>query len=318
MYFIGIDVGGTDVKTAIVDQDGTILAKAQCPTIAGRHFSAITKDFCNTALKALKESGKTLDDISSVGVGIPGIADQKTGRVILCTNLNWFDIPLKEEIQKHINKPVYIDNDATVAGYAEYIKGISKGKHSSVFVTLGTGIGSGIIINGRPWSGFHGAGSELGHAPMCIKNGVQCTCGNAGCVERYTSATAIIRMAKEAMQGLDDGLMLTKCNGNLDNLTARIVIDSAKEGDSVALRVFNEYVENLCDMMRMIICIIDPEVIVLGGGVSKAGAFLVDAINANVRKHLLFKTVQIPEILIAKLGAEAGVIGAAMLGLGEF
>lgn len=317
MYYIGVDIGGTDVKTAIVDKKGNILAKAQCPTLAHRHFSEITKDFCLTALEALNKSGKTLDDIASIGVGIPGIADHKTGRVIFCTNLNWFDIPLKEEIQKYIDKPVYIDNDATVAGYAEYINGVSKNRHSSVFITLGTGIGSGIIINGKPWSGFHGAGSELGHAPMDFRNGIQCSCGNKGCVERYCSATAIIRMAREAMDGLDNGLMLSKCNGDLNNLTAKIVIDSAKEKDPVAVSVFDEYIENMCKMILMVICIIDPEVIVLGGGVSKAGEFLVDAINANIHKHLLFKTVAPPEILIAKLGAEAGVIGAAMLGLEE-
>ena len=317
MYYIGIDVGGTDVKTAIVNKKGEILAKAQCPTIATRHYSEVTKDFCKSALEALEKSGKTLDDIASIGVGIPGIADQKTGRVIFCTNLNWFDVPLKEEIQKYINKPVYIDNDATVAGYAESVNGISKGRHSSVFITLGTGIGSGIIINGKPWSGFHGAGSELGHATMNFINGIRCTCGNKGCVERYCSATAIIRMAKEAMEGLDNCLMLNKSNGDLDNLTAKIVIDCAKEGDPIALSVFNDYIDNMCNMIRMVICIIDPEVIVLGGGVSRAGDFLVDAINAKIHNYLLFKTVAPPEILIAKLGADAGVIGAAMLGLEE-
>ena len=317
MYYIGIDIGGTDVKTAIVDKNGEIIAKAQCPTLANRHYTEITKDFCNAALEALQSSGKSIDEIAAVGVGIPGIADHKTGRVIFCANLNWYDLPLKEEIQKHINKPVYIDNDATVAGFAEYVKGVSKGRDSSVFITLGTGIGSGIIINGKPWSGFHGVGSELGHAPMSFKNGIQCSCGNKGCVERYCSATAIIRMAKEAMEDLDSGLMLNKCNGDLDRLSAKIVIDSAKEGDPVAMAVFNEYVEHMCKMVLMVINIIDPEVIVLGGGVSKAGAFLVDAINANINKHLLYKTVAPPEILIAGLGAEAGVIGAAMLGLEE-
>lgn len=317
MYYIGIDIGGTDVKTAVVDKDGNILTKAQCSTHANRHYSEITKDFCNTVLEALEQSGKTLDDIAAVGVGIPGIADQKTGRVIFCANLNWYDIPLKEEIQKYINKPVYIDNDATVAGYAESVNGVSKGRDSSVFITLGTGIGSAIIINGKPWSGFHGAGSELGHAPMSFINGIQCTCGNKGCVERYCSATAIIRMAKEAMEDLDSGLMYNKCNGNMDKLNAKIIVDSAKEGDPVAVTVFNEYIENMCKMLLMVITIIDPEVIVLGGGMSRAGDFLVNAINANIKKHLLYKAVAPPEILIAKLGAEAGVIGAAMLGLEE-
>ncbi len=314
MYYIGIDIGGTDLKTAIVDAQGKILAKAQCPTFANRAYQDIVKDMCSTALEALQESGVQLTDIHSVGVGIPGIANENTGKVIFCTNLSWYDIPLAEEIQKHINKPVFINNDATVAGYAESMAGVSKDTHSSVFITLGTGIGAGIVINGKPWSGFHGIGSELGHATLDMIDGVQCTCGNKGCVERYCSATAIIRMAKEALANIDNNLMLQKCNGNLDNLNAKMIFDAAKEGDPIATNVFNTYIEYLCKTIAMVINIIDPEVIVLGGGLSKAGDFLLHAVNANIEKHLLFKTCAYPRIAIAKLGADAGVIGAALLG----
>lgn len=315
MYNIGIDLGGTDIKTALVDKKGVIIAKEQCPTLSGRHYSEIVKDMCETALFAVKQAGVSLEKVTSVGVGIPGIADDKTGRVIFCTNLSWFDIPLAEEIKKYINKPVYINNDATVAGYAEYIAGVSRNTHSSVFITLGTGVGAGIIINGKPWSGFHGIGSELGHVTMDMIDGVQCTCGNKGCLERYCSATAIIRLAKEALKDIELNPMFQKCGGDLDKLNAKIVIDSAKEGDPVAVEVFNTYVEYLCKAIMVVTNMIDPEVIVLGGGVSKAGDFLTDAINANIKKHLLFKTCDYPKILIAKLSADAGVIGAAMLGI---
>ncbi len=315
MYNIGIDLGGTDIKTAVVDKKGIIIAKEQCPTLAGRHYSEIVKDMCETALLALQQAKVSLNEISSVGVGIPGIADDKTGKVIFCTNLSWFDIPLAEEIKKYINKPVFINNDATVAGYAESIAGVSRGTHSSVFITLGTGVGAGIIINGKPWSGFHGIGSELGHVTMDMIDGVQCTCGNKGCLERYCSATAIIRLGKEALKDIEHNPMLHACGGDLNKLNAKIIIDAAKDGDPVALEVFNTYIEYLCKAIMVVTNFLDPEVIVLGGGVSKAGEFLINAINENIHKHLLFKTCDYPRILIAKLSADAGVIGAAMLGI---
>ncbi|NMD38617.1 MAG: ROK family protein [Christensenellaceae bacterium] len=314
MFNIGIDLGGTDIKTAIVDMDGNIVAKAQRPTLAQRPYNEVVKDMADSALEALAKTSYTLDDIKNIGIGIPGIADEKTGNVIFCTNLGWYDTPLSKEIQKYINKPVFINNDATVAGYAEYIAVVSKGTHSSVFITLGTGIGSGIIINGKPWSGFHGVGAELGHAPLNVINGVMCTCGNEGCLERYCSATALIRLAKETLQKDNNSIIFEKCKGNLEKINARMVVDAAKENDEIAVKIFDEYVFYLSKAILMVINIIDPEVIVLGGGVSKAGSFLVDAVNKKIPGFLLYKNSKYPEILIAKLGADAGVIGAAMLG----
>lgn len=314
MFNIGIDLGGTDIKTAIVDMDGNIISKAKWPTKAQRPYQEIIKDMANCALEALGKTSYTLDNIKNVGIGIPGIADENTGNVIFCTNLGWFDVPLSAEIQKYINKPVFINNDATVAGYAEHIAGVSKGTHSSVFITLGTGIGSGIIINGKPWSGFHGIGAELGHAPLNVTNGVMCTCGNEGCVERYCSATGLIRLAREALSLDNNSIIFESCNGDLEKVTARMVVDAAKANDPVALKVFDEYVYYLSKTIVMVINIIDPEVVVLGGGVSKAGSFLIDAVNTKIKNYLLYRTSKYPDILIAKLGADAGVIGAAMLG----
>lgn len=315
MLYIGIDLGGTDIKSAIVDENCNILAKFQQPTLVNRDYKEIVADMAACALKSLELANLSIDDIASVGVGIPGIADNKTGRVIFCTNLFWEDIPLAQELQKYINKPIYIDNDASVAGYAEYLAGVSKGTDSSVFITLGTGIGGGIIINGKPWSGFHGVGSEIGHAPLNITNGVPCTCGNLGCVERYCSATAIIRMAKEALSKDNSSMMLHMADNDLNKINAKIVIDAAKIGDKLALEVFENYTYYLAKAIIMIINIIDPEVIVLGGGVSKAGDYLLDAVNKKIPQFLLFKKCKYPQLLIAKLGADAGVIGAALLGM---
>ncbi len=313
MVYLGIDVGGTGLKVGVVSENGAVLAQGETPTLVGRPYQDIIRDMATCSLETLKGAGYTVDDVVSIGIGIPGIADAKTGVVIFCTNMGWKDVPLREELQKYINKPVFIDNDATVAGYAESVAGVSKGCHSSVFLTLGTGVGGGIVINGRPWSGFHGIGSEIGHMTMEIE-GEPCTCGNNGCLERYTSATAIIRMAKQAVAQHPDSLIHQLCGGDPDAITAKMVFDAAKEGDVTAEKVFRRYVDNLAIAIDSIVAFLDPEMVVLGGGVSRAGAFLLDAVRERLPRYLLFKTLPYSRIELAKLGADAGIIGAAMLG----
>lgn len=313
MVYLGIDVGGTGIKVGVVDGEGNILAQGETPTLAGRPFADIVHDMGACALSVLKEGGFTVDDVVSIGVGVPGVANQDTGTVVFCTNLGWHNVPLRAELQKHINKPVYIDNDATVAGYAESICGVSVGCHSSVFLTLGTGVGGGIVIGGRPWSGFHGIGSEIGHIQMDIE-GEPCTCGNNGCLERYCSATAVIRMGREAALNHPDSALHAACGGDVNRINAKMVFDCAKEGDDVSLKVFRRYVKYMCLALDTIISFLDPEMIILGGGVSKAGNFLLDAIREALPRYLLFKSMPYARIEIARLGADAGMIGAAMLG----
>lgn len=313
MVYLGIDVGGTGIKVGVVDENGTILAQGETPTLAGRPFEDIVHDMGVCALSVLEQGGYTLADLASVGVGVPGVADQKTGVVVFCTNLGWHNVPLRVELQKYIDRPVHIDNDATVAGYAESICGVSVGCHSSVFLTLGTGVGGGIVIGGRPWSGFHGIGSEIGHIPMDI-DGEPCTCGNDGCLERYCSATAIIRMGKQAVLQHPESALYQACSGDVNSITAKMVFDCAKEGDDVSMKVFRRYVNYMCLAIDTIIAFLDPEMIILGGGVSKAGNFLLDAIRERLPRYLLFKTLPYSRIEIARLGADAGMIGAAMLG----
>ncbi len=313
MVYIGIDLGGTGISVGIVDESGKILQKGSAPTLAMRPYQEIVKDMAEVSLETLRQAGLTLNDVHSVGIGIPGIANADTGVVVFCTNLSWHDVPLREEFQKHIGKPVYIDNDATVAGYAESVAGISAGCHSSVFLTLGTGVGGGIVMNGKPWSGYHNVGSEIGHITLEI-DGEPCTCGNKGCLERYCSATAIIRMARQALLVHPESLMMDMCNHNPENVNGKLVFDAAREGDETALKVFRRYVKYLAQAINTIVAFLDPEVIVLGGGVSKAGDFLLDAVKAEVPQYLLFKTMPYARIEIASLGADAGIIGAAMLG----
>lgn len=313
MIYIGIDLGGTNIAVGAVDESGKIIGEFSTKTFAQRPYQDIIRDMAFCIGKILKNLNLTEDDIASIGIGIPGVADQKTERVIFCTNLGWHDIPLGEELRKYYNKPIHIDNDATVAGYAEYVAGVSKGTDSSVFITLGTGVGAGIVINGKPWSGYHGIGSEIGH--MTIKtDGVQCTCGNKGCAERYCSASAIIRMAKEALADGSSSMIVERARGDINRINAKIVIDCAKEGDAVAVRVFDEYARCLAVTINNLTDIIDPEIIVLGGGVSHAGQFLLDSVQKHIPSLQLYKTLPYPRISLASLGNEAGIIGAAMLG----
>ena len=313
MAYIGIDLGGTNIAVGVVDEKGAILTQTSTPTLPERPFTELVKDMARCIETVLSQAGMTPDDIRSIGVGIPGVADQKEGKVIFCTNLGWHDIPLRAEIQKYIQKPVYIDNDATVAGLAESIAGVSAGCQSSVFLTLGTGVGAGITINGRPWSGAHGVGSELGHMTLVV-DGVPCTCGNDGCVERYCSATAIIRMARQACLGYPESLIMTLAGGDPAKIDARIVIDAAKQGDATAMQVFDRFAKYLAITVNNITAFLDPEMIVLGGGVSRAGQFLLDHVRARLPRYLMYKNLPSPRLELAKLGNEAGIIGAAMLG----
>lgn len=313
MISIGIDIGGTGIQVGVVDQDGRILHKGSFPTGVGRPYEEIIRDMADCTLQTVEAAGFTRGDIAWVGIGIPGVADQKTGTVIFCTNMGWRDIPLREEFQRHLDVPVYIDNDATVAGLAESVAGVSAGTSSSVFLTLGTGVGGGIVINGKVWSGHHGVGSEVGHM-ILEADGVPCTCGNLGCVERYCSATAIIRMAKEMMPNYPDSVLWQMCDNNIDTINAKMVIDASREGDAVGEKVFRRYVKYLGLTIGTIVNFLDPEVIVLGGGVSRAGTYLLEAVRAEVLRTVIFKTLPYSRIELAKLGPDAGIIGAAMLG----
>ena len=313
MYYIGLDVGGTTFKAGVVTQDGRIVHKDAMPTGIERPYQEIIADMAALCKKVAEDAGIPMSEIKSIGVGVPGLFDNKTGMIPFCTNLGWHDIPFVAEMKKHLDTPVYGDNDATVAGLAESVAGVSAGIRDCVFLTLGTGVGGGIIIDGKPYSGAHGCGSEIGH--MMIKmGGEKCTCGNYGCFERYASATAIIREARKAIVEYPESSMLAACGGDPEKINAKIVIDAARAGDETAKTVFDGYVHALAVGIINIINMLDPEVIVLGGGVSAAGEFLLNAVREAVKPMVFFKTMPYARIELAQLGNDAGIIGAAMLG----
>lgn len=312
MYYIGIDVGGTGLKAGVVDEQGKILHKVSCPTGVERGHEAVIHDMAQLALRAVAESGVSLGEVASIGIGIPGIQDESRKIVPFCTNLYWHEVPLVQLMQKEIDKPVYVNNDATVAGLAESVAGVSAGAKNSVFITLGTGVGGGFVLDGKPFSGSHGVGSEIGHMTVAL-DGELCTCGNRGCWERYASATAIIRMGREEMRRNPDGGIAQAAEGNEENVTAKLVIDCAKAGDAGAMQVFDRYIYYLCAGLASIITTLDPEIIALGGGVSAAGSFLLDAVRKKLPELIFYKTMPYARIELATLGNDAGIIGAAML-----
>lgn len=310
MYSIGVDLGGTSIKAGIVDEKGNIIAKASCPTGVERGYEAVMEDIAGLAKKLIEESPYEMNEFRAIGVGIPGVFNPKTGRIAMCTNLGWHDIPIIEPIRKIIDLSVFVDNDATVAGVAESVSGVSAGADNSIFLTLGTGVGAGIIINGKPYSGSHGAGSELGHMIIQCEDGITCSCGNVGCVDRYCSATTLIREGREAVEK-DPNCALAR---RTENITAKDVIDLAKEGDSVCGAIFDRFIKHLTVTIVTIIHSFDPEIIVIGGGVSHAGQFLLDAIERELAGKPMYKALSYAKIVLASLGNDAGIIGAAMLG----
>ncbi len=313
MYAIGIDLGGTGIKAGVVDEKGNIIAKVKCPTNVERGYEAVIRDMADLCKKAAEAANVSMDEIQSVGIGIPGLINPKTGIVPICVNLGWKNVPMIEEMHKYIDKPIFVDNDATVAGLAEAIAGVSAGAKNSVFVTLGTGVGGGVIINGKPFSGSHGVASEIGHM-IVVSGGEKCSCGNCGCWERYASASAIIREGRKFAAAHPNCAIAKAVDGDLSRIEARTIFDLAKEGDKDSLVLFHNYVDMLCVGLVNLINLYDPEIFALGGGVSNAGTFLLDAVRERMEDLVFAKELPHARVELAQLGNDAGIIGAAMLG----
>lgn len=311
---IGVDLGGTSIKAGLVDFEGNILRQNSRPTRAERGQGAIIDDIAGQIQELVSAQGIGMDDIHSIGIGVPGLAEYDTGRVIYCSNLSWNNVELGFELNSKLNRRVYVENDATVAGLAESLFGSTKGAANSVLLTIGTGIGSGIIINRRIYSGSHAAGSEIGHM-IVGENFYNCNCGNNGCLETFASATAIIRYTQHriVLDGVKS-LILSLSGDKLENITAKIIFDAAMEGDGLAL----EAVDRMCKYMAIgivnIYNVLDPDIIALGGGVSKAGDFLLERVRAKVDSMLFTTDKKYGEIVLATLGNRAGIVGSAFLG----
>lgn len=311
--YIGIDLGGTNIAAGIVTEDGKIIHKDSVPTRAEREYPEIVKDMAELALKVTADAGYSMDDIKSVGIGSPGTCDAKNGVLIYANNLKFLNTPIRTEMQKYINKQIYLENDANVAALAEYYT-LRENMKCFVAITLGTGVGGGIIIDGKVFSGFNGAAGELGHT-VIVKNGYPCTCGRKGCWESYASATALIRLTKQELALNPNSLMYKMVDGNLEKVSGKTAFKAAREGDASGLKVVNEYIENVAVGVANLINIFQPEKLVIGGGVCKEGDYLLNPIKEYCKREAYCNEgIVSSEISIAKLGNDAGIIGAAFLG----
>lgn len=313
MYSIGIDLGGTSIAIGIVNQNGQIIEKNSTPTLRGRSYKEIVKDMAALIIKILENGKVSLYQIDKIGVGTPGVVDKKKGSVIYSSNLVFEDALITKELSKYFDLPIYLENDANCAAYAEYISGASINISNSVMLTLGTGIGGGIIINNDIYNGFNYAAAEIGH--MVIKSkGRACSCGRKGCFEAYSSATALINYTKEKIQENKDSLINKFINQNNNILNAKIPFDAAKVGDELAIRIINRYIDYLAVGTSNIINIFQPEVVIIGGGISAEGEALLKPLKDKVYTQTYsVNRLPKPEIRIAASGNDAGIIGAAFL-----
>ena len=318
MKYIGIDLGGTNIAVGIVDADGQVLTKKSTKTHAERSADEIIADMAKTAMTLLDEAGVLLEDIEAVGVGSPGSVDPKMGVILSAPNLNFKNVELYKMLKVYIDKPIYIENDANCAALAEAKIGSARGTDHSVMITLGTGIGGGIVINGQLYTGFNNYGGEFGH--MIIQmDGEPCRCGNNGCFEAYASASALIRDTKRAAEK-DKGSLLWVCAQREGNFSGRTAFDAAKLGDKSAQAVVDRYIDHLAVGISNIIRIFQPQMVVVGGGVSHEGDGLFVPLAERVERMAYTngnsKDKQ-TKIVAACLGNDAGIVGAALLGIKE-
>ncbi len=313
-YYIGIDLGGTNIKAGVVSEDFEIVAKATCKTNLPRPAEDICKDMAAVALEAVDKAGLSLDDIEAVGIGTPGTANSADGIIEYSNNLGFLDFHVVELMKTFIDKPCYVENDANAAAYGEYVAGAAKGANNAVCITLGTGVGGGIIIDGKIYSGSNFAGAEIGHT-VIDPNGPQCTCGRCGCFEVFSSATGLVRMTKEAMEA-DKTSVMWKMNEEDGKVSARTAFNAMRAGDKAGKEVVDKYIKYLACGIANTINIFQPDILCIGGGVCNEGDPLLLPLKEQVAKEVYTRNSEKnSEIVIAKLGNDAGIIGAAFLGL---
>lgn len=314
MVRVGIDLGGTNVAFGLTKEDGTLICKSSVPTKKDLDGEGLTVYIAESVFAWLKEQGIQDEDILSIGIGAPGVTNDEIGEIVYTSNVPFYHTPAREIFHRYTKHSLRFANDADCAALGEMICGGAKGYKNSITVTLGTGVGGGIIIDGKIYSGFNGAGGELGHM-VIRKSGAACNCGRKGCLEAYASATALIRETVEAAKAHPDCAIWSLCEGDLSKIDAKTAFDGMRMGDPVCTELVEQYIEDLGDGIINYINIFQPEIILIGGGVSKEGENLL----APLRKYVYSYTygnnfLPLTRIERTVLGNDAGIIGAAMIG----
>lgn len=313
VYYLGIDIGGTNIACGIVNEKFEIIARSKVKTNLPRPYSEILSDILLAARLCCEDCGISPSELSRVGIGCPGTCNPETGVVEYSNNLGFNNVPLGEDVQKALGVKTHLDNDANAAAYGEYLAGAAKKSNSSaVVITLGTGVGSGIIIGGRLYSGMNCAGGEIGHMVICA-DGRPCTCGRRGCFETYSSATGLVKTTREYAEKYPRSLMAEMISRD-GRISARTAFAAMKQGDEAGALVTQEYVKYLAIGIANVINIFQPDVLCIGGGVCNEGDTLLVPLRKAVAEQVYSKnSKKNTEIVKCSLGNDAGIIGAAML-----
>ncbi len=306
-FVFGIDIGGTTVKCGLFSVDGTLNDKWEIKTRTENEGKHILPDVAETIYKKMEEKGIKKEQVAGVGVGVPGPVMNER-EVTMAVNLHWGHLKLADQLEELLGGiPVKAGNDANVAALGEMWKGGGEGTRNLIMVTLGTGVGGGIIVDGKIVTGAHGAGGEIGHACVNPAEKIQCNCGNYGCLEQVSSATGIVRLAKDILAENTEPTVL-----DVASVSAKDVFDGYKAQDVVAKKIVEKFASYLGNALAVFAAVLDPEVIVVGGGVSKAGEPLIQAVEKVYKKDAFLSCKETP-IVLAKLDNDAGIYGAAKL-----
>lgn len=314
-YYIGIDVGGSNIACAVVNEECEIISRSKAKTHGKSgisDYSEVLDVIKRTVISACESAGIAPENASSIGIGCPGICNSELGIVEYTNNLGFRNVPLKTDIEKEFNIPVYLDNDANAAAFGEFIAGAAIGSRNTVVITLGTGVGSGIIIDGKIYRGTYFAAGEIGHT-VIVADGLPCSCGRKGCFEAYSSATGLVNMTKKAAAEHPESALnrLIKEDGRV---SARTAYNAAKLGDEVGKAVTEQYVKYLSVGVANVINTFQPDVLCIGGGVCNEGSLLLNPLREAVYREIYSRdSKKTTRLAICTLGNDAGIIGAAML-----
>ncbi|MBQ3114783.1 MAG: ROK family protein [Clostridia bacterium] len=311
MYYIGIDIGGMSIACGITDEKFNIIYKDSVPTEPKRPGEEIVADIICLVKKVMDKANAKEQEVKSIGIGAPGMLDRENGVIVRSSNINFRNTNIRQLINQQINVPVYVDNDANCAALGEAVSGSTKKVDNSVMITLGTGVGGGVILNKKIYSGFNGHAGELGHT-VIVYGGEPCGCGRNGCWETYASVTALIRQTKKAIEENPDSILAKSVDGGVNGKTA---FDAMRANCPVAKKVVDQYIKYVAVGIVDIINILMPEMIAIGGGISKEGDAIIKPLTEEVTINM-YKKMAVPcEIVTATLGNDAGIIGAAALGV---
>ncbi|MCI5592185.1 MAG: ROK family protein [Ruminococcus sp.] len=314
MYRIGVDLGGTNISVGVVDEDFNIIGRGKTKTNSPRPAEEIFEDIAKCISMAADDAGISLDDVNVIGVGTPGSVNDETGYIDYSNNLRFDKVPAKQMLEELTGKPCFFANDASCAALGELYAGAGKGCKNLIAITLGTGVGSGIVIDGKVFRGANSAGGEIGHTVINV-NGAECTCGRKGCWESYASATALIAQTKQAMKENPESKMWNCAGNDIESVNGRTAFDAMRMGDEAAKAVVDKYIYYVAVGIINVINVFQPDVLCVGGGICNEGETLLAPIRKYVVEERYSKYAQKQtEICKAQLGNDAGIIGAAMLG----